>query len=60
VVKRFTYIHYEILHTVRDRRFLTFSLIFPLVLYLTIAGEHRHARLDGIGFPLYFMAGMAA
>jgi ABC-2 type transport system permease protein len=59
-MKRFTYIHYEILRTVRNRRFLIFSLIFPLVLYLTIAGEHRHATLDGIGFPLYFMTGMAA
>jgi ABC-2 type transport system permease protein len=59
-MKRLTYIHYEILRTVRNRRFLIFSLIFPLILFLAIAGENRHVIIDGIGFPLYFMTGMAA
>jgi ABC-2 type transport system permease protein len=59
-MKRLTYVHYEILRTVRNRRFLVFSLIFPLILFLAIAGENRHVTIEGIGFPLYFMTGMAA
>jgi ABC-2 type transport system permease protein len=59
-MKRFTYLHYEVLRTLRNRRFLIFSLIFPLILFLAIAGENRHVKLEGIGFPLYFMTGMAA
>jgi ABC-2 type transport system permease protein len=55
-----TYVRYEVLRTVRNRRFLIFSLVFPLVLFLTIAGAHRTATADGIGFPLYYMTGMAA
>jgi ABC-2 type transport system permease protein len=54
------YVRYEVLRTIRNRRFLIFSLIFPLILFLTIAGAHRHVKLDGIGFPLYYMTGMAA
>jgi ABC-2 type transport system permease protein len=55
-----TYVRYEVLRTIRNRRFLIFSLVFPLILFLTIAGAHRHVRIDGIGFPLYYMTGMAA
>jgi ABC-2 type transport system permease protein len=54
------YVRYEVLRTIRNRRFLIFSLVFPLILFLTIAGAHRHVRLDGIGFPLYYMTAMAA
>jgi ABC-2 type transport system permease protein len=54
------YIRYEVLRTLRNRRFLVFSLAFPLILFLTIAGAHRHVTLDGIGFPLYYMTAMAA
>jgi ABC-2 type transport system permease protein len=54
------YVRYEVLRTIRNRRFLVFSLAFPLILFLTIAGDHRHIRIDGIGFPLYYMTGMAA
>src|ERR1700677_4441683 len=59
-MKSLTYVHYEVLRTMRNRRFLIFSLVFPLILFLAIAGENRHVLLDGIGFPLYFMTGMAA
>ncbi len=59
-MKGLIYIRYEVLRTVRNRRFLIFSLAFPLVLFFTVAGAHRHVRLDGIGFPLYYMTGMAA
>lgn len=55
-----TYTRYEMLRTLRNRRFFTFSLIFPLVLFYVVAGENRHAHLDGIGFPLYYMTGMIA
>jgi ABC-2 type transport system permease protein len=55
-----TYLRFEILRTFRNRRFLIFSLAFPLVLFFSIAGAHRSATLDGISFPLYFMTGMAA
>ena len=55
-----TYLRYELLRTFRNRRFLLFSLVFPLILFFSIASAHRTARLDGISFPLYFMTGMAA
>jgi ABC-2 type transport system permease protein len=54
------YLRYEILRTFRNRRFLLFSLGFPLVLFLVVAGSNRHAILDGISFPLYYMTGMTA
>jgi ABC-2 type transport system permease protein len=59
-MKGLTYVRYEVLRTVRNRRFLIFSLVFPLVLFLAIAGAHRTAKADGIGLPLYYMTGMAA
>lgn len=55
-----TYTRYEVLRTLRNRRFFIFSLIFPLVLFYVVAGENRHAHVDGIGFPLYYMTGMIA
>ena len=59
-MKRLTYLRYEMLRTVRNRRFLIFSLVFPLILFFTVAGANRHVTIDGIGFPLYYMTGMAA
>ena len=53
-----TYLKYEVLRTWRNRRFLVFSLAFPLVLFLAIAGPHRHVRYDHISFALYYMSGM--
>lgn len=55
-----TYLRYEVLRTYRNRRFLIFSLVFPLVLFLAIAGPHKNARIVGIPFPLYYMTGMVA
>ncbi len=55
-----TYVRYEVLRTVRNRRFLVFSLVFPLILFFAIASAHRHVIIDGITFPLYYMTGMAA
>jgi ABC-2 type transport system permease protein len=54
------YLRYEVLRSFRNRRFLLFSLGFPLVLFLFVGGSNRNARLDGISFPLYYMTGMAA
>jgi ABC-2 type transport system permease protein len=59
-VKNLTYVRYEVLRTIRNRRFLIFSLIFPLILFFAVAGAHKHAVVDGIGFPLYYMTAMAA
>lgn len=57
------YARYELQRTFRNRRFLVFSLGFPLVLYYAIAGPNRHvASLGGTGIsgPLYFMVGLTA
>jgi ABC-2 type transport system permease protein len=57
------YLRFEILRTFRNRRFVTFSLAFPLVLYLLIAGPNRNEdSLAGTGIPapLYFMVGLIA
>jgi len=59
-VSSLTYTRYEVLRTLRNRRLFVFSLIFPLVLFYVVAGENRHAHLDGISFPLYYMTGMIA
>ena len=55
-----TYLRYELLRTFRNRRFMIFSLAFPTILLLLIGSSNRHASLDGISFPLYFMTGMAS
>ena len=55
-----TYVRYEILRTFRNQRFLVFSLAFPLILFFVIAGPNKNKHLLGIGYPLYFMPGMAA
>jgi ABC-2 type transport system permease protein len=58
-----TYLRYEILRTLRNRRFFFLSLGFPLVLYFLIATPSRHeADLghSGLSAPLYFMVGLAA
>jgi ABC-2 type transport system permease protein len=55
-----TYIRSEVLRTFRNRRFLLFSLAFPLVLFFTIAGANKNVTLEGVPFPVYYMTGMAA
>jgi ABC-2 type transport system permease protein len=53
---------FEMLRTLRNRRFMLLSLIFPLILYFAIAGPRSNARVadSGIAFGLYYMVGMAA
>jgi ABC-2 type transport system permease protein len=54
------YLRYEVLRTWRNRRFLLFSLVFPLILFLVVAGANRHNVVEGVSFPLYYMTGMIA
>jgi ABC-2 type transport system permease protein len=57
------YTRYELLRAFRNRRFVIFSLVFPLVLFFAIAGPNRNvADLQGSGIsaPLYFMVGLCA
>jgi ABC-2 type transport system permease protein len=56
------YVKYELLRTLRNRRFVIISLGFPLVLYFLIAAPNRHERSiggSGISAPLYFMVSLA-
>lgn len=57
------YARYELMRTFRNKRFVVFSLGFPLVLYFAIAGPNRNeADLAGSGIsaPVYFMVGLTA
>lgn len=55
-----TYTRYELLRTIRNRRFFIFTLAFPLILFLSIAGAHGNDKVDGVSFTLYYMSGMVA
>lgn len=58
-----TYVRYELLRTLRNRRFFFLSLGFPLVLYFLIAGPQRNNHDfagSGIAAPLYYMVGLAS
>jgi ABC-2 type transport system permease protein len=55
-----TYLRTEVRRAFRSGRALVFSLAFPLILFLTVAGSNRHSTLGGISFPVYYMSGMAA
>ncbi len=57
------YVRYELLRTLRNRRFFLLSLGFPLVLYFVIVSPNRHVHdfdASGISFPLYYMVGLAS
>jgi ABC-2 type transport system permease protein len=58
-----TYLKYELLRLFRNRRTFIFSLVFPLALYLVIAGGNRETTIDvgtfTVRFVLYYMVGMA-
>jgi len=56
------YIRYELVRTFRNRRFLFFSLGFPIVLFFLIAGPNRNDHDfggTGIAAPLYYMVALA-
>lgn len=57
------YLRFELLRTLRNRRVVIFSMVFPIVLYLLIAAPNKNEHnLSGTGIsaPLYFMIGLAA
>jgi ABC-2 type transport system permease protein len=59
----FAYTRFELKRTLRNRRFLLFSFLFPVLLYLLVAGPNKHdENLQGTGLsaPLYFMVSMAS
>ncbi|HST17455.1 MAG TPA: ABC transporter permease [Gaiellaceae bacterium] len=58
-----TYVRYELVRVLRNRRFFLFSLGFPLVLYFLVAGPNRDVHDlggSGVSAPLYFMIGLTA
>lgn len=59
-----TYLRYELLRLARNKRLFVFSLVFPLALYLVIAGSNKN-QTQQLGdivlkFPLFYMVAMAA
>lgn len=55
-----TFTGYELKRTFRNRRFFFFSLGFPLLLFLTVAGSQRGTEIvPGVDFVSYYMVGMA-
>ncbi len=59
----FAYTRFELLRTLRNRRFFVLSLGFPLVLFFLIAGPQRNNHNlagTGIDAPLYYMIGMVS
>ncbi|HZO33666.1 MAG TPA: ABC transporter permease [Gaiellaceae bacterium] len=58
-----TYMRFELIRVLRNRRFFILSIGFPLVLFFLIAGPNRHVHSlggSGIDAPLYFMIGLTA
>lgn len=58
-----TYTRYELLRTLRNRRFFILALGFPLVLFFVIAGPQRNVhnfQHTGIPAPVYYMIGLAS
>jgi ABC-2 type transport system permease protein len=56
------YLRFELRRTFRNRRFLFFSLGFPIALYFLIAGPNRgelNFGDSGISAPLYYMVALA-
>ncbi len=57
------YLRYELLRTVRNRRYFLLALGFPIALYFLIAGPNKGEHdLGGSGLsaPLYYMVGLAS
>jgi ABC-2 type transport system permease protein len=61
-VNGFVYARYELLRTVRNRRFYIVTFALPLILYYAIAGPSRNVtdlQGTGISAPLYYMVSLA-
>ena len=62
-MKHADYIRFELLRTVRNRRFFILALGFPVALYFLIAAPNRgedNFGGSGLSAPLYYMVGLAA
>lgn len=63
-----TYVKYEMLRTIRNRRSFIFSLIFPLIMYFLLAGPNKDNHNFGgtkanpthLFAPQYYMLGLLA
>jgi ABC-2 type transport system permease protein len=63
-----TYVKFELLRTVRNRRSFIFSLIFPVIMYFLLAGPNKNnhnfagtkANPTHIFAPQYYMLGLLA
>jgi ABC-2 type transport system permease protein len=58
-----SYLRFELLRTLRNRRFFILSLAFPLILFFAIAGPQKDDRDfagTGIPAPLYYMVGLVS
>jgi len=54
------YMRYDLVKVFRNRRYFVFSLGFPLVLYLVIAGSNHHASFYGVPLRVYYLTGMVS
>jgi ABC-2 type transport system permease protein len=55
-----TYARYDMRRLFRNRRFLIFTVGFPLLLFLFVANSNKNVKLEGIPFPVYYLTGMVA
>ena len=59
------YLRLEIRRSLRNRRYLIFTVVFPVLLYVMYTaviatGADPNATLDGLTWPVYFLVSMAA
>lgn len=59
------YLRLEIRRSLRNRRYLLFTIVFPVLLYVLYTavvptGGDPDATLDGLAWPVYFLVSMAA
>jgi ABC-2 type transport system permease protein len=60
------YLRLEVRRSLRNRRYLIFTVVFPVMLYvlytavLNTGGGDANATLDGLPWPVYFLVSMAA
>ncbi len=54
------YTRFEILRAVRNRRYLMFTMVMPVILYLLFSGEASNGRISGVRFAAYFVVSMVS
>jgi hypothetical protein len=57
------YLRLEVRRSLRNRRYLVFTIAFPVmlyVLYTAILPAAGNEQIDGLAWPLYFLVSMAA